>query len=271
MRPEGEVTLDRAREASADELNPLLHEADEKIIVALLDNPNFREKHAELLLDRADLSARVIGAVAESAKGKWMACEGVRLRVAQHPHTPKRLALTALRQIFLFNLVRLSLMPSVPGDIRRAAEEAILTRVPHLPVGEKLTLARRGPARVAGAILAEGHPQALKLALANGFLTESQVLKILAKDGVPERVVVAIANHAKWSSLYNVRVALVRSAHAPLARVQEFLKDLILRDLDELAKMRELSAGVRKAIAQELGRRAEKSARADASNEEGHE
>ena len=88
-----------------------------------------------------------------------------------------------MRQLFLFDLVRLSLLPSAPADIRRVAEEVILTRVPHLPVGEKLTLARRGPARVAGAILAEGHAQAIKLALANAFLTESQVLRVLAKAG----------------------------------------------------------------------------------------
>ena len=99
------------------------------------------------------------------------------------------------------------------------AEEVILTRVPHLPVGEKLTLARRGPSRVAGAILAEGHAQAIKLALANAFLTEAQVLKVLAKPGVPERVVAAIAQHSKWSCQYNVRVALVRNAHTPAACV----------------------------------------------------
>jgi hypothetical protein len=258
MQPEGEVSLERAREASADELNALLHEADEKILIALLDNPHLQEKHVELLLERADLSAAMITAVAESAKGKWMACEGVRLRVAQHPHAPKRIALAALRQVFLFNLVRLSLMPAVPGDIRRAAEEAILTRVPHLAVGEKLTLARRGPARVAGAILAEGHPQAMKLALANGFLSESQVLKILAKDGVPERVVAAIAVHPKWSCLYNVRVALVRNAHTPPARIPEFLKDLTLRDLQELAKLRDLTGGARNLIARELEQRTRK-------------
>jgi len=79
--------------------------------------------------------------------------------------------------------VRLSLLPTASPDVRRAAEEVILTRVPHLPVGEKLTLARKGPSRVAATILAEGHPQAIRLALGNPFLTESQVLKALAKSG----------------------------------------------------------------------------------------
>src|SRR4029077_13620321 len=101
----------------------------------------------------------------------------------------------------------------IPAAVGRAAEAIILPRITHMPVGEKLTLARRGPSRVAGAILAEGHPQAVKLALGNTFLTESQVLKVLAKSGVPERVVAAIAQHPKWSCQYKVRMALVRNSH----------------------------------------------------------
>jgi len=156
----------------------------------------------------------------------------------------------------LFDLVRVSLLPSAPADIRRAAEELIIARVPHLPIGEKLTLARRGPARVAGAVLAEGHPQAVKLALANSFLTESQVLKILAKLELPERVVVAIAQHPKWSVQYNVRVALVRHPHTPVPALLEFLPDLTLGDLQDVEGLEQLTAHSRKYVQQELARRA---------------
>src|SRR5271154_3696972 len=187
-----EATLARAKTASADELNALLHEATEDILLAVLDNPNLNESHVTLLLERLDLSANVISALA--GQGKWAASEGVRARLARHPRTPKRIALASLGQLYLFDLVKIALLPSAPGDIRRKAEDIILTRVPHLPVGEKLTLARRGPGRVAGALLAEGHAQAIKLALANSFLTEAQVLRALAKPGVPERVVAAIAH-----------------------------------------------------------------------------
>ena len=162
--------------------------------------------HVTQLLERLDLPASVLAAVADA--GKWTASEGVRLRLARHPRTPRRIAIALLRQLFLFDLVRVSLLPSAPADIRRAAEGIILARVPHLAVGEKLSLARRGPSRIAGAVLAEGHPQAVKLALANSFLTESQLLKVLAKPDVPERVVAAIAQHPKWSCQYNVRLGL---------------------------------------------------------------
>jgi hypothetical protein len=253
MLPEAPERVEFARAAPAEKLVALLHEADEQILLALIENPNFQETHAELLLERADISSAVITSVAE--KGMWMASEGVRLRIAQHAHSPTRLALAAVRQLFLFDLVRVCMMPSAPPDIRRTAEEAIIARVPYLAVGEKLTLARRGPARVAGAILAEGHPQAMKLALGNGFLTESQVLKVLAKGGVAERVVAAIAAHPKWSCVYNVRAALVRNEQTPVAYVQRFVDDLTLRDLIDISEMRELSGEARKLIVGELARR----------------
>jgi hypothetical protein len=254
-----EVTADRVRRtrsASSDELTILLHDPVEAILLALLENPNLEEQHVTQLLERADLSATVLGTVA--AKGKWMASEAVRLRLAQHPRTPKRVALAAVRQLFLFDLVRLSLLPSAPPEIRRIAEEIILARVPHLAVGEKLTLARRGPSRVAGAILGEGHPQATKLVLSNPFLTEAQVLKALAKPGVPERVVAAVAQHPKWSTQYNVRAALVRNAHTPPPSVLAFLPHLTLRDLNDIGSLRSLAAHTRKYIQQEVERREKK-------------
>jgi len=253
MPDESGARLEQARSASGDELKGLLHEADESTLLAVLENPNLEEPHVSQMLERLDLSGNVLAAIA--AEGKWTASEGVRLRLARHPRTPRRISVALLRQLYLFDLVRVSLLPSAPADIRRVADEIVITRVPHLPVGEKLTLARRGSARVAGALLAEGHPQAVKLALANAFLTESQVLKVLAKPGVPERVVGAIAHHPKWSCQYNVRAALVRNAHTPVAMVRAFLPNLTLRDLKEIVKIETLEPHLRKYIKQELARR----------------
>ncbi|MBZ5503728.1 MAG: hypothetical protein LAN59_16085 [Acidobacteriia bacterium] len=248
-----ESRLAQARSASSEELNSLVHEASEDLLLALLENPNLEEAHVRRLLDRLDLPSEVLGAI--GGQGKWMANESVRLGLARHPHTPKLIALAAARQLYLFDLVRLSLAPSAPGDIRRAAEGILVTRVPQLPIGQKLTLARRGPARVAGALLAEGHGQVIKLALQNTFLTESQVLKVLANARVPERVVAAIAQHPKWSCQYNVRVALVRNPQTPPPSVLAFLPDLTLRDLTDISKIEGLPSHVRKYIEREMSRR----------------
>jgi hypothetical protein len=252
---EAGASLQRARSASGDDLELLIHEAATDTLIALLENPNMQEPQVSRLLERLDISTEVLTAVAK--EGKWTSSESVRLRLARHPRTPSRIAMSMLRQIYLFDLVRLSLLPSAPADIRRAAEELIVTRVPHLPIGEKLTLARRSTARVAAAVLAEGHPQAVKLALSNSHLTESQLLKILAKPEISARVVTAIAQHTKWSVQYNVRVALLRNPHTPVPAVLQFLPDITLRDLKDALTLEELGPHFRKYIEQELVRRAD--------------
>jgi hypothetical protein len=259
MPDENFERMDRAKSAPAGELGSLIHETDEDTLLALLENPAMEEPHIIQMLERLDLSANVLAAVAEN--GKWTSSEGVRLRLARHPRTPRRFALALLRQLYLFDLVRLSLLPSTPAEIKRVAEELIVTRVPHLPVGQKLTLARRGTSRVAGALLAEGHAQAIKLALANPFLTESQILKVLAKPGVPERVAAAIAQHSKWSVQYNVRVALIRNPYTPVPMVLAILPNLTVRDLKDLVALQGISSHVRKYIQRELSRRSGTAAR----------
>jgi hypothetical protein len=242
-----------AQSAPKDDLQALIHESEEETLLALLENPLLEEPHVSRMLERLELSANVLTVIAE--KGKWTASEGVRLRLARHPHTPRRFAMALLRQLYLFDLVRVSLLPSTPAEIRRVAEELMITRVPQLPIGQKLTLARRGPARVVGALLAEGHSQTIQLALANAFLTESQVLKVLAKPGVPERVVAAIAQHPRWTVQYNVRVALLRNPHTPIPVVLAFLPNLAMRDLKDLAELEGVSPHVRRYIQKELSRR----------------
>jgi hypothetical protein len=265
MPPELAVTAERARTASKDELKSLVHAASEDALLALLENPEIEESHVTSLLERLDLPGNVLSAVA--AESKWLTSEGVRMRLASHPHTPKRIALATARQLYLFDLVRLSLLPSAPADIKRVAEEIVISRVPQIPVGQKLTLARRGPARVVGAILVEGHAQAVKLGLNNPYLTESQILKVLNKVGVPERVVVAIAEHPKWSLQYNVSVALVRNPQTPSRIVQNLLPRLKSNDLRDLAAMQDVAPPLRKQIEEHLAQLAP--AQEDAVDESG--
>ncbi len=248
---------DGARTASAELIKTLLHDADEETLLALLENPKLDESHLSTLLSRFDLPTKVLSAVA--AKSEWTATETVRVGLVRNPKTQRRTALTLLRQLFLFDLVKVALAPSTPAEVKRIAEEVMVQRVPQIPIGEKLTLARRGPARVAGAILAEGHPQAMKLALGNSFLTESQVLKVIASAAVPERVVAAIAQHPKWSVQYNVRVGLIRNLHTPVPVVLAFLPNLTMRDLKDVAALETLPAHVRRYIETELARREGKS------------
>lgn len=251
--PPSDLSGDASDSSSSRDLQARVLAAGEDELLSLLDSGSLDESLLSLLLDRLDISSKVVSAVA--AVPGSIANEAIRFRLARHPHSPRRIALSLLRQLFLFDLVRVSLIPSTPAEIRRAAEEILITRVPSLPIGQKLTLARRGPSRVAGALLAEGHPQAIKLALDSAFLTESQVLKVLANAAVPPRVVAAIAQHPRWAILYNVRAALVRNPHTPASCLLAILPNLTMRDLKDIAALETLSPHAKTYIRKELTRR----------------
>jgi hypothetical protein len=153
------------------------------------------------------------------------------------------------------DLVQLTLLPGISAELKRVAEEQLMARLPQLPLGQKITLARRGTARVAGALLAEGHAQVLSVVLDNGSLTEAQVLKALSRDRLPVGVVPAIARHRKWSHTYNVRLALVRHPSATLSMVLEYLPEITVSDLRELAAPGIVSESLRKYLLAEIQQR----------------
>ena len=75
----------QARSASADQIKILVHDANEATLLALLENPNFDEPNVIQLLERLDLTSKLLSALADA--GKWASSERVRLRIARHPRT----------------------------------------------------------------------------------------------------------------------------------------------------------------------------------------
>ncbi|MFI5093378.1 MAG: hypothetical protein ACHQIK_08045, partial [Candidatus Acidiferrales bacterium] len=179
----------------------------------------------------------------------------VKRALAFHPRTPRLVTLRLLRDLYLMDLVQLTLLPGIPTELKRSAEDQLVSRLPQLPLGQKITLARRGPARLAGALLAEGHAQLVEIVLDNAFLTEAQVLRVLSREKLPPVVVRAITQHRKWSITYNVRLALVRHPLSPLATVLAYLPELTISDLRELAAPGIVPESLRKYLEAEVQRR----------------
>ena len=191
MVPKSNPEVERARSASAEEIPALVYASSEDVLIALLENPRMGESHLRLLLERKDLPGTLLEAIAR--RKEWLRSYRVKRQLAFHVHAPRLLVMRLARELFLMDLVQLSLLPSVAVEIRRLAEELIIARLPQLPLGQKLTLARRGPARVAGSLLAEGHEQVVRLALDNAFLTEAQLLKVqIGRASCRERVYVLV-------------------------------------------------------------------------------
>jgi hypothetical protein len=260
---------DRARTATGEELSSLLHHHSPEVLLSLLDNPALDETQLCLLLNRRDIPVEILDEVAR--RKPLLKNYRVKRALAFHPRTPRLVNLRLIRELYLMDLVQLTLLPGTSTELKRIAEEQLVARLPQLPLGQKITLARRGTARVAGALLAVGHTQVLPIALDNPGLTEAQVLKALSRENLPISVVKAIAQHRKWSHTYNVRLALVRHRSSTLSTILAYLPELTVSDLRELAAPGIVSENLRKYLLAEIQqriRKGEKSAKvADATGD----
>ncbi len=228
---------------SPEELSQLLLTAGEEALRSLLDHPSLDETHVLLLLERKDLPSLILAEIAK--KKSWVSSYRIRRALAMHPHAPRLAAQRALRDLHLMDLVRLSLLPSAATELRRLAEERILTQLLHLPLGQRIMLARRGPARVAAGLIQQGPEQVVRIALDNPFLTEAQLLKTLSRDSLPAGTLSCVARHGKWPQSAQVRMALLRHSHLSAKYVPQLAADLPRCDLEELLALARLSESVR--------------------------
>jgi hypothetical protein len=253
MKPENLSDVAATPQVAFEAIQDLLASSTEDVLRSLIDNPGFDETHVCLLLQRKDLSGALLEEI--SKRRTWRGAYRVRLGLAAHPHTPRLIAMRLLRDLHLMDLVRIALLPTSSMELRRLADERVLARLPQLPLGHRLMLARRGSARVAAGLIAEGTTQAALIALDNAFLTESQLLKALALEALPARIVNAVAKHDKWSKLINVRVALLRHPRAPLERVPALVRGLPRREIEDLLRLTRLAGYVRAQLREELANR----------------
>jgi hypothetical protein len=244
---------DRARTASGAELAALLHHHSGDVLLALLDNPALDETQLCLLLERKDLPAAVLEEIGR--RKPLLKNYRVKRGLAFHPRSPRLVSLRLLRDLYLMDLAQLTFLPGISTELKRNAEDQLIARLPQLPLGQKITLARRGPARAAGALLAEGHAQILSVVLDNANLTEAQILKVLSREKLPEGIIKAISQHRKWSCAYNVRLALVRHPASPLSTVLAYLPELTVSDLRELAAPGIVAENLRNYLQAEIQRR----------------
>jgi len=224
-------------------LDPFFKETAKEVLTALARNPHLQEPDFLRLLERKDLPAEAIREIAvhKEAARRY----AVKLALARHPRTPRLITLPILKFLYLFDLLRVAQTPGVPADVKIVAEETILKKADTLPRGEKITLARRASGRVVAGLLVTEDPELLQAGLGNPFLTEAHILKLLARQDLPSRVVETLALHDKWSHRYHVRLALMRNPSTPLQQVLIFLPEMAVNDLREICLDRRMPEPVR--------------------------
>ena len=240
-------TLEQARTATGSQLENLLYHRSREVLDAVLDNPHLREQHLIVMLARQDLSREALVRIAQNKE--WMKSYLLKTAVLKHPRTPRHLALPLLKFVYLFDLMATAASPGVSPDLKRLAEEALLAQREGLPLGQRLSLARRGSPRIAAGLLLDPDPRVIRAALDSPSMTDQSIAAALLLEKSGGELTDAVAAHSRWSVRRSVKLALVRSRHLSLARFASILADLSLADLRDLMEDRRIAPNLRAYVA----------------------
>ena len=185
--------------------------------------PGISEDAALALLKSSDVTAEALAQLAKDPISTTS--RKVMLGLAAHQRTPRHVSIPLLRRLFTFDLMQMALAPAIAPDIKRAAEEQILTRLESLPTGQEITLARRASGRVAAGLLQNSDRRVISAALNNAKLTEPLVVQALMKPYAPEMLFALVSDHPTWSQRREIQIALLRSEKTPLERAIDFARN----------------------------------------------
>jgi hypothetical protein len=234
-------------------LDQMVHDSSPEILGAVASDPRLTEDQALALLKRRDLPREALELL---HKHKSLArLRKVQMAIVMHPHAPRHVSVPTIRHLYAFELMQVALQPSVPADVRHAAEEALIARLETISSGERFTLAKRSSGRVAAALLRDKEERVLQAALANPQMTEAWIVKALKAGTGTELLAPAVSRHQKWSYRNDVKAALVGNHHTPFARVVQFASELPLNMLRDLLRNARLSPNAKAGLKAALEKR----------------
>ena len=177
--------IQRVLVADKDELFQVMQESGGEVLLAALRNRSLDENHLLALLKRRGLPEEIFTTLHSGRR--FSESNPLKFALASHPETPSHIASSLLPQLYIFDLIKLCSMPGITPDQRLYAERIIIQRLPTQPLGNKLTLARRGSATIVEALLREGLPPVVDACLDNPHLKEGGGSPVHRLRGVKRR------------------------------------------------------------------------------------
>lgn len=245
--------LYNALTSGKEEIFQTLNDPSMDVLHAVLKNPLLEENHLLALLKRRDLTEDLLKAVHKLP----LVTESHKLKVTlvHNPATPLHISMALLHHLYLFELVDVCYLTDVTPDQKVAAERAIIQRLSTTPLGNKITLARRGTSAVVEALTKEGDTRLMEACLTNPHLNEAAIFQFLSGPNATPEGISAVARHPRWKGRVNLQLAILKNPKTPAVWYNLFLPHLGSGDLKGVLASRRLSSEQKKLVREELKRR----------------
>jgi hypothetical protein len=235
------------------DLERLVHDSSPEILMAVAAAAHLTEDLALALLNHRDLPREALEAL--SKNGQLARQRKVRLSIVMHPHTPRHVSVPTIRHLYTFELMQVALLPSVPPDVKRTAEEVLIKKLASISSGERFTMAKRSSGRVAAALLLDKEERIMHAALANPQMTEASIARALKIDHGTELLAPAVSRHQKWSYRNDVKAALLGNKNTPAARLIHLAAELPINVIKDVLRSGRLNAQAKNSLLAVLEKR----------------
>jgi hypothetical protein len=234
-------------------LGELVHSTDPEIQTAVAADPRLTEDLALALLNHRDLPREALEAL--NKNGQLMKQRKVRLALVMHPRTPRHISVPTIRHIHTFELMQVALLPVVPPDVKRVAEEVLISKVANISSGERSTLAKQSSGRVAAALLLDKEERIMQAALTNPQMTEMFIVRALKMERGTELLAPAVSRHQKWAFRNDVKAALLGNKNTPPARMIQLAAELPVNLIKDVLRNGRLSPQAKNSLLAVLEKR----------------
>ncbi|NJD56463.1 MAG: hypothetical protein FIA94_08685 [Nitrospirae bacterium] len=250
-----EERIRRAHTVQGDELWSMIRDAHPQVILNATMNRNLTEEMALVIAKKRNAPAEALGFLAGDARFKDS--QKLKLALCRNPKTPQRIIFSLLKFLRVFELGDLTRDQNVPVTVRQKIELMIQEKIPALPAGIRSALAKRSSTNIVLALMNRSDRQVIRVCLDSHMVTEAHLWTLINQSAVRPAVVLGVCEHPLWSLRYNIKYALIRNYHTPMAHIIRFIPDMKTIDLRELYSDESISSSARPYIFSELKERGE--------------
>jgi len=137
-------------------------------------------------------------------------------------------------------------------------ERNLYKKIQNMKVSEKIKLALVGNMQARSILVRDSNKLVATAVLKSPRITESEIESISRSRSVSEEVIRMIAHNKEWTKNYQIKVNLVNNAKTPISEALKFLNHLRDKDLQQVARSRNIPQPVVVAARKLLQARQEK-------------
>lgn len=252
LTPDLARRLRQALTADAEELFLTVQDPAPEVLRAMLRNRYTSEEHLLVLLKRRDLPEDLLKAIYQSDQAKGS--HRLKIALSHNPQTPGAIVLALLPHLHLFELLNICLLIGPSPDQKIAAERAIIQRLPLTPLGNRITLARRGTPTLVGELLRYGDPAVMDACLDSPRLLEISIIQFINGPHATAESISRIARHQKWKNSLNIKLAILKQPKTPEVWFTQYLPHLPTHEIKNLMTSARLTPAKKRLIAEHLKR-----------------